>query len=58
MRLDTDLESLGTTYVHVLAEDVCEFWVPEGKTLTCALQELFRCYRRRELGQRPEVRAV
>jgi hypothetical protein len=32
--IDADFAAIGTTYVHVAVEDVCDFWVPEGKTST------------------------
>lgn len=36
-----------TTYCHVVAEEFCEFWVPEGKDEFWAIAELVRAYRQR-----------
>ncbi len=34
-----------TSYVHVRGGGGCDYWVPEGKDRTWAMQELVRAYR-------------
>lgn len=41
-----------TDYVHVRGGGGCDFWVPEGKDGTWAMQELVRAYRRESLPPR------
>lgn len=40
----------GCTYVHCVIDDVCEFWVPEGRDENWALREIVRTYRRSNLA--------
>ena len=44
-----------STYFHVRGGGGCDFWVPEGKDRTWAMQELVRCYRREHLPPNPEA---
>jgi hypothetical protein len=40
----------GCAYVHRKFDDVCEFWVPEGRDEGWALREIVRAYRQGVAG--------